>query len=82
MTAIPALKPADVRRLEKLTTAAGRTPQAMLPFVLRDGFDYCERLVKATNQGLADIDRNGTISAEAVASKARTAISRHARKAA
>lgn len=81
MTA-PALKPADLRRLEKLAAAAGRSPQAMLPFVLRDGFDYCERLVKAANQGLADIDKHGTIATDTVAAKVRAVISRHARQAA
>ncbi|MCK6404459.1 MAG: hypothetical protein L6Q60_00425 [Rhodocyclaceae bacterium] len=76
------LKPADMRRLEKLAAAAGRRPEAMLPFVLRDGFDYCERMVKATHQGQADIDKHGTVSAEAVASKARAVIARHGRQAA
>ena len=36
------LSPGDQQRLEKLARAAGRTPQAMLRFVLRDGFDLCE----------------------------------------
>jgi hypothetical protein len=77
-----ALKPADMRRLEKLAAAAGRSPQAMLPFVLRDGFAYCEQTVKAVNQGLASIERHGTIDSETVQTKARAVISRHARQAA
>lgn len=76
------LKPAEMRRLEKLAAAAGRSPEAMLPFVLRDGFEYCERTVKAANQGLDDIKANGTVSSDTVAAKARAAISRHARQAA
>lgn len=33
---------ADQKRLERLAASAGRTPQAMLRFVLRDGFATCE----------------------------------------
>ncbi|GAC1609278.1 MAG: hypothetical protein NVS3B3_15510 [Aquirhabdus sp.] len=32
----------DQKRLERLAACAGRTPQAMLRFVLRDGFAVCE----------------------------------------
>ena len=32
----------DQKRLERLAKSAGRTPQAMLRFVLRDGFAVCE----------------------------------------
>lgn len=32
----------DQKRLERLAARAGRTPQAMLRFVLRDGFAVCE----------------------------------------
>ena len=32
----------DQKRLERLAASAGRTPQAMLRFVLRDGFAVCE----------------------------------------
>ena len=34
------------RRLERLAQRAGRTPKAMLKFVLRDGFDLCEEDVQ------------------------------------
>lgn len=34
------------RRLERLARRAGRTPKAMLKFVLRDGFDHCEEDVQ------------------------------------
>ncbi len=76
------LKPTDMRRLEKLAVAAKRSPESMLPFVLRDGFDYCERTVKAVNQGLAEIDKHGTVSSASVAAKARSVIARHAHQAA
>jgi len=44
----------DQSRLEKLALDAGRTPQDMLDFVLRDGFDYCEHVVGSVNEGMAD----------------------------
>lgn len=37
-----ALSATQQRRLEKLARDTGRTPQAMLRFVLRDGFELCE----------------------------------------
>jgi len=37
-----ALSKTDQRRLERLAKMAGRSPQAMLRFVLRDGFAVCE----------------------------------------
>ncbi|OFZ99703.1 MAG: hypothetical protein A3H35_12375 [Betaproteobacteria bacterium RIFCSPLOWO2_02_FULL_62_17] len=49
-----ALTQCDHRRLLKLAAKAERTPQAMLKFVLRDGFDYCEYVVEAVNEGIAD----------------------------
>ena len=49
------LKPLMTRRLVKLAKEAHRPPEAMLPFVLRDGFDYCEKVVRAVNAGLADV---------------------------
>lgn len=36
------LSKTDQKRLERLAASAGRTPQAMLRFVLRDGFAVCE----------------------------------------
>lgn len=54
------------RRIEKLAQAAGRTPEAMLRFVIRDGLDYCEYAVKSINEGLADIEAGRTYSAQDV----------------
>lgn len=41
------LSPSDLLRLECLARRAGVTPEQMLPFVLRDGFDECEESVSA-----------------------------------
>lgn len=38
----PSISKTDQKRLERLAASAGRTPQAMLRFVLRDGFTACE----------------------------------------
>jgi hypothetical protein len=56
-----ALTPAQQRRLEKLARDAGRTPKAMIRFVLRDGFDFCEWEVRESLAAEADIKRRGTI---------------------
>ncbi|MGA8147854.1 MAG: hypothetical protein WB870_09810 [Gallionellaceae bacterium] len=42
------LSQADTRRLERLAQAAGRTPRALLKYVLRDGFEATEHAVQAT----------------------------------
>ncbi len=38
----PSISKTDRKRLVRLAASAGRTPQAMLRFVLRDGFAACE----------------------------------------
>jgi predicted transcriptional regulator len=48
------LSKADQKRLERLARRAGRTPQAMLRFVLRDGFAACEEAV--TENQAADLE--------------------------
>lgn len=71
------------RRIEKLAQEAGRTPDEMLKFVIRDGLEYCEYAVKAINEGLADLDAGRSVTAEGMRAhfeKRRTA--RRARKAA
>lgn len=54
------------RRVQKLAQTAGRTPESMLRFVIRDGLDYCEYAVKSVNEGLADIEAGRTHSAQDV----------------
>lgn len=77
---IATLSLAEQRRLARLAEAAGSTPKAMLKHVLRDGFDYCEHVVHAVNEGLNDA-RSGRLSATGdVRRKARETIARHASK--
>jgi len=44
------------RRIEKLAAAAGRKPDEMLKFVLRDGLEHTEYAVREANAGLAELD--------------------------
>lgn len=73
-----ALTATEQRRLEKLAASAGSTPRAMLKHVLRDGFDYCEYIVQAVNQGLEDARSGKVTSSEDVRRQARETIRRHA----
>ena len=71
------------RHIEKLAREAGRTPDEMLKFVIRDGLEYCEYAVKTANEGLTDLDAGRSVTADemwAHFEKRRTA--RRARKAA
>ena len=52
------------RRIEKLAREAGRTPDEMLKFVIRDGLEYCEYAVKTANEGLADLDAGRSVTAD------------------
>lgn len=48
------LSQADTRRLEKLAQTAGRSPQSMLKYVLRDGFTVTEHAVGAVTRRMQD----------------------------
>ena len=71
---------ADRRRLERLASAAGSTPQRMLKFVLRDGFAYCEEFVRRVNAGIASARRGETVSDGEARVELRTMIARHGRR--
>lgn len=75
----PALTKAQQRRLEKLAREARRTPQAMLRFVLKDGFELCEEDVAAARSAEAELVRSGTVPHRQVTNEARAVIARHAR---
>ncbi len=73
-----ALSQAEQRRLEKLAEEAGRTPKAMLKYVLRDGFDYTEEFVRKVKEGLAELDAGKGIPRTAVSEQARRIVAKHA----
>ncbi|MEK7438830.1 MAG: hypothetical protein AAB150_18320 [Pseudomonadota bacterium] len=75
----PALTKAQQRRLEKLAREARRTPQAMLRFVLRDGFELCEEDVAAARGAQVELAESGTVPHRQVSNEARAVIARHAR---
>ena len=70
----PALLPADLRRLEKLARDAGRSPRSMMRFVLRDGFDFCEWVVRESNASEAEARKVGTIPHDVVMRQAHATI--------
>jgi predicted transcriptional regulator len=75
-----ALTPAQQRRIEKLAQRAGRTPQSMLRFVLRDGLEATEMDVRETLAADEDIDRNGAVPHAKVMAQAQATIERYAAK--
>ena len=75
----PSLNQTDLRRLEKLAAEAGRTPRAMLKFVLRDGFAETERVVRAVQTGRAEVKADRTRSHATVMAKAGAIVSGHAK---
>jgi len=74
------LSAADTARLETLAAEAGSTPQKMLKHVLRDGFDYSERVVRSVQAGLADVAAGRVTPHEQVMAKLSATIEKHARK--
>jgi len=75
----PTLSQVQQRRLIKLARKAGRTPQSMLRFVLRDGFEQCEDDAQAARMAEAELARSGTVPRQEVMNEARATIARHAR---
>jgi predicted transcriptional regulator len=56
----------DQKRLERLAKSAGRTPQAMLRFVLRDGFAVCEEDVAESIAADREFEQGKSMSHESV----------------
>lgn len=74
----PALTQTQQRRLLRLAREAGRTPQFMLRFVLRDGFGQCEDDVQAARMAAAEFAHSGTVPHQEVMNEAHATIARHA----
>ena len=75
----PSLRQTDLRRLEKLAAAAGRTPRAILKFVLRDGFAETERVFRAVRTGRTEVKAGRTRSHATVMARAGAILSGHAK---
>jgi len=50
---------AQAVRLERLAAEAGSTPEALLPYVLEDGFDITESAIRKINAAIAEADAGG-----------------------
>lgn len=46
-------------RLEHLAAEAGSTPEALLPYVLQDGFEFTEAAIRKINAAIAEADAGG-----------------------
>lgn len=75
-----ALAPLQQRRLERLAKRAGRSPKAMLRFVLRDGFDACEEDVRESRAADAEFATGKSLSHRDAMNRARAAIAAHGRR--
>ena len=81
----PIFPASQLKRLQRLARRAHRTPDELLPFVLKDGLDYTEWLVEKVNAGLAELDAGRGMSwaeLEGVIAKRRSARAGKRRKAA
>lgn len=62
------------KRLERLASSAGRTPQAMLRFVSRDGFAVCEEDVAESINADSEFFRGDSVSHTSVMQAAKKQI--------
>ena len=74
------LTPPMQRRLAKLAAAAGRTPAEMLPYVMKDGFEYNEDFVRKVGEAMEEADSGDGIPHEVVMHEAQAIIDAHAAK--
>lgn len=68
----PSISKTDQKRLERLAASAGRTPQAMLRFVLRDGFAACEEDVAESLRADREFQQGASASHTSVMQAAKT----------
>jgi len=66
-------------RLEQLALDAGSTPEKMLDYVMRDGFEYTENFVSEVKKGIADADGGQIVSHEEVMIRLQAIIKKHAK---
>ena len=75
-----ALTAPQQRRLERLARGAGRSPRAMLKFVLRDGFDACEEDLRESLAADAEFAAGKGVTHKDAMTRARAAIESRASK--
>ncbi len=67
-------------RLEKLALEADSTPEKMLDYVMRDGFEYTEHFVSEVKKGIADADAGRVVSHQEAIARLQATIKKHAKK--
>ena len=67
-------------RLQKLAHLSGSTPEKMLEYVMRDGFEYTENFVREVKNGISDMDAGKTVSHQIAMSRLQSSVSQHAQK--
>lgn len=72
------LSSSQQRRLERLARDAGCSSTQVLKFVLRDGFDYCERQVRESLASDADAKTAGVASHQDAMREVRGTVRKHA----
>ena len=74
------LPPRFSDRLQKLADMSGTTPEKMLEYVMRDGFDYTENFVREVKKGMSDADAGKVVTHAAAMTRLQTTLARHAKK--
>jgi predicted transcriptional regulator len=59
MSTVLTIPDEQAARLQRLATEACSTPEALLPYVLEDGFDYTEAAIRKINAAIAEADAGG-----------------------
>lgn len=72
------LTPRDQQRIEGIAEAAGCSVEHAFAFVLRDGFDETERVLRAVARARASVATHGTIDHTAAMARLEELLSRHA----
>jgi hypothetical protein len=75
-----ALSAAQQSRLQRLARDAGRTPRAMLKFVLRDGFEACGEDVRENLAADAGFAAGESVTHKVAMRHARAVVEAHARE--
>lgn len=67
-------------KLEQLALEAGCTPEKMLDYVMRDGFEYTEHFVRKVKKGIAEADAGQLVSHEEAMRCLQATIEKYAKK--
>ena len=68
----------DQQRIEKIASAAGCSAEHAFTFVLRDGFDETERVLRAVARARASVATQGAIDHATAMARLEDLLSRHA----